>query len=74
MARKRKALELPITPIPSSPCRDCAARSLGCHSGCGQYAAFRVLCDEEAAERMRQSDVNDYVGEVMKRMPGKRHL
>lgn len=74
MARKKKALELPITPIPSSPCRDCAARSLGCHSGCEHYAAFRALCDEVATERKPQGEVNEYVGEVMKRMPGKRHL
>ena len=74
MAKKKGPLELPILPVQSSPCKDCTTRSLGCHSGCKEYQDFRVFCDAVAVERRHRVEINDYVSEVMKRLPGKRSI
>lgn len=74
MAKKKGPLELPILPVQSSPCKDCTTRSLGCHSDCGHYHDFRAFCDRVAAERRQRVEINDYVSDVMKHLPGKRSI
>jgi len=65
--------DIPLTLAPS-PCKDCSERHQYCHSSCEKYAAFRAQCEELAAERQQKSEMYDYLGSVIKRMPGKRNL
>lgn len=74
MPRKKGALDLCIAPVRESPCLNCETRSLRCHSGCEEYEEFRAICEKVAQKRKNNSEVNEYVSEVMKRMPGKRHI
>lgn len=61
--------------IPANgPCKGCTARELGCHSKCEEYIAFRAECDALAEERLKHRDVNNYIDDVMRRMPGIRNI
>lgn len=67
--------DLPLTPVNSqSPCKGCLRRALGCHTSCPEYEIFRAMCDLAAEERQRKREVVEYIGDAMKRMPGKRNL
>lgn len=50
-------------PHPERPCPpDCERRSVRCHTGCAEYAAFARKLEERRGERERarvQSDYND---------------
>lgn len=66
--------DLPLT-LAQSPCKDCTERvPLRCHSTCEKYAAFRAECEALAAERHNARELNEYLGDVIKRMPGQRNL
>ena len=65
--------DIPLNKSPS-PCKGCPVRALGCHSTCDAYIAYRVKCDEVIAERGRKRDVDEYICQTMKRMPGTREI
>ena len=45
-----------------APCKDCADRDIGCHSGCFDYNNYkRNHYHEESARREEQRIQNDYV-------------
>ena len=60
--------------LATGPCKGCVAREMGCHAKCEAYIAFRAECDALAEERLKRRDVNNYISDVMKRMPGIRKI
>lgn len=65
--------DLPLTPV-TSPCKNCLRRAFQCHVSCQEYEIFRARCDLAAEERLRKREVDECIGDAMKRMPGKRKI
>lgn len=58
-----------------SPCKkDCPKRAFDCHAHCGEYAGFRAKRDEQIQKRLLNRDVQEAIGDAMKRIPGKRGI
>lgn len=38
-------------PKPTSPCKDCAEREVGCHGRCERYKTWRAEMDERREQR-----------------------
>lgn len=67
--------DLALTPVGNqSPCKGCLRRALSCHVSCPEYEIFRARCDLAADERQRKREVDECIGDAMKRIPGKRKL
>ncbi len=65
--------EYPYIPV-HSPCKNCQRRALGCHVSCPEYEIFRARCDLAADERQRKREVDECIGDAIKRLPGVRNL
>lgn len=50
----------------NSPCKDCSARALHCHSTCSRYAAYRQDIDAENAKAAAERAENNFRYEVKK--------
>lgn len=57
-----------------SPCQDCKIRAPHCHGSCSLYADYRKLCEDIRKQRKMRQEVNQAVGDAMKRLPGKREV
>ena len=65
--------DLPITLV-QGPCKDCTERHQHCHGSCEKYAKFRAKCEALSEERQRKREVDECIGDAMKRIPGKRNI
>lgn len=53
---------------------DCPKRKYDCHGKCEDYQNYRAKCDERIRLRMLEYEVNNAIGDAMKRIPGKRGI
>lgn len=51
----------------NSPCYECAARVLGCHTDCEKYAAWVAQNAEQAARRRIPADADAHTKETIYR-------
>lgn len=59
--------------INTSPCwdvvnnHDCPKRHIGCHSTCGDYAAYTAERAAKQAAALKAADIRDYTTKAMRR-------
>lgn len=62
-----------ITPK-NAPCKNCTDRAQGCHGSCTRYAEYMETCKDIRKQRQLRREVNQAIGDAMKRIPGKREV
>ena len=63
-----------INPAKMKCRKDCPDRTFDCHGKCKKYAEYRADCDEQIQQRAFKRDVDSYITDAMKRIPGKREI
>lgn len=63
-----------ITNVKMKCRKDCQDRAFDCHVKCEKYAKYRTECDEQIQQRALKRDVDSYITDAMKRIPGKREI
>jgi len=58
----------------NTPCRNCAARVVGCHAECEKYLDFRKKMDEMSKKRMAKILVSDYMSDRYMSLLRYRHI
>lgn len=57
-----------------SPCKNCPKRAMVCHSECDAYLRYREVCEGIRKKTLLKCDVQQAIGDAMKRLPGKRRI
>ena len=47
-------------------CKDCDNRTIGCHSGCESYKAYRAEIDRIKSEKNREAAMTDHMVRAMR--------
>jgi len=45
-------------------CRECVDRTVGCHSSCERYRAYKAQNDAERETRLRELRMNDKIADI----------
>lgn len=72
MANRMPAMS--INPAKMKCTKDCPDRTFDCHVKCKKYAEYRADCDRAIQQRTFEREVNQAIGDAMKRIPGKREI
>lgn len=63
-----------LNPVKIKCPRKCPDRTFDCHGKCRKYAEYRADCDNAIQQRTLKRDVDQAIGDAMKRIPGKRSI
>lgn len=66
--------DISLNPVKIKCPRNCPDRTFDCHGKCRKYAEYRADCDKEIQKRTRKREVDQAIGDAMKRIPGKRSI